>query len=312
MAQVPGVHIMTTRHKESRVPPTMQFKTPRKRQRRGGDVGNSTEEGSECLDVLMTTEEEPIGDAAALVDAMGVADKGILEEHVRNPDVVVLQENAQAKELQEVKKEIRLSNKKGLCSIKPQDITTDQWVRILQTAKSSFPTTTKELTVKEKQAMTKAVNGMIQDDTRLFPLVTKRVGGKNVTYTPSLAVSAFSQYLNNLFKSNPVQISEVYSTSGLGGVRDNPEAKRMELEISLWNINKGNIDIGNALTKTRKDEARQRADSRRELGQNITKDFFYPQKGNKNHKKGDEENNVGENVVSPTTSKPTSFAELAR
>ena len=279
MAQVPGVHIMTTRHKESRVPPTMQFKTPRKRQRRGGDVGNSTEEGSECLDVLMTT-----GDAAALVDAMGVADKGILEEHVRNPDVVVLQENAQAKELQEVKKEIRLSNKKGLCSIKPQDITTDQWVRILQTAKSSFPTTTKELTVKEKQAMTKAVNGMIQDDTRLFPLVTKRVGGKNVTYTPSLAVSAFSQYLNNLFKSNPVQISEVYSTSGLGGVRDNPEAKRMELEISLWNINKGNIDIGKALNK-----------SRRELGQNITTDFFYPEKGNKNHKKGDEENNVGEN-----------------
>ena len=196
--------------------------------------------------------------------------------------------------------------------MKPRDITTDQWVRILQAAKSSFPTTTKELTVKEKQEMSKAVNAMIQVETRLFPLVTKRVGGKNVTYTPSLAVSAFSQYLNNLFKSNPVQISEVYSTSGLGGVRDNPEAKRMELEISLWNINKGNIDIGNALTKTRKDEARQRADSRRELGQNITKDFFYPQKGNKNHKKGDEENNVGENVVSPTTSKPTSFAELAR
>ena len=30
------------------------------------------------------------------------------------------------------------------------------------------------------------------------------------------------------------------------------------------------------------------------FGQYITTDFFYPEKGNKNHKKGDEENNVGE------------------
>ena len=281
---------MTTRHKESRVPPTMPIKTPTKRQRRGGNVGDTTEEGSRRLDVLMTTEEEPFGDAV-LVDAMGVP----------------------TKELQAVKKEIRMSNKKGLSSMKPHDITTDQWVRILQAAKSSFPTTTKELTVKEKQEMSKAVNAMIQVETRLFPLVTKRVGGKNVTYTPSLACSAFSQYLNKLFKSNPVEISELYSTSGLGGGRDNPTAKRMELEICLWNINKGNSDIGKALNK-----------SRRDLGQNITTDFFYPEKGNKNHKKGDEENNVGENggVASrpqgseapshPSTSKQTSFAELTR
>jgi len=60
------------------------------------------------------------------------------------------------------------------------------------------------------------------------------------------------------------------------------------------------------------------------FGQNITTDFFYPEKGNKNHKKGDEENNVGEDggVASrpqgseapsrPSTSKPTSFAEQRR